>query len=450
MFSADVAIHWNELLVQSLSAQPPRVPLARNLSLVHAAMFDAVNAIDRSYESYHAQVPASRGASQEAAAAEAAHDTLVALYPGRAAIFDEQLATDLADIPLGRARQGVAVGKAVAQQILNLRADDGAAAIVTYTPPNNDPGQWQPTAPDFSPAASAHVSQITPFAVNSSTQFRPGPPPALDSAGYATALNETKVVGARDAETADRDNNGLPDRTPDQTQIGNVWRLPVTNHAVWNRIGQEMAAARGLSLPETARMFALLDMSINDGLETSFGTKFHYALWRPITAIRRADEDGNATTEAEPTWLTLHPNTPAYPTYSGNAATIGAASATVLTSVFGSDAGFQIHWDPYGFAGVTRSYTSFWDAADEQARSRVYGGIHFNFDSTAGQQIGTNVANYVIENYLEPRRASALTATEHTAPFATSPFNSGSSLDAAGSDEDLQRLLTGLEETTPA
>src|SRR5215207_10854689 len=143
--SGDVVLHWNELLLQSLAVQPPRVPLSRNLALVHVAMFDAVNAIDRSYEPYFADVHASHGASPEAAAAQAAHDTLVALYPSRKDAFHAELAEDLAGIPDGRARQGSEVGKEVARQILALRADDGASAVVTYTPPNTDPGQWQPT-----------------------------------------------------------------------------------------------------------------------------------------------------------------------------------------------------------------------------------------------------------------------------------------------------------------
>src|SRR5207248_1325504 len=143
-----------------------------------------------------------------------------------------------------------------------------------------------------------------------------GPPPALSSPEYAAAFNEEKALGSKDSTV----------RTADQTQVALLWRLPLTNHQVWNRIAQDVAEARGLSLAENARLFALLDMAINDGLETSFGTKYYYTLWRPVTAIRRADEDGNPATEADPFWTPLHPSTPSYPTYSGNAATIGAAS----------------------------------------------------------------------------------------------------------------------------
>lgn len=422
----DIVVQWNELLLQSLANQPARVPFARNMSIVHTAMFDAVNAIERSFEPYAAEVRASRGASAEAAAAQAARDTLTALYPSRQAIFDVALAGNLAEIPPGLANQGVAVGQEVARQILALRANDGAAAIVTYTPPNTNPGQWQPTPPNFAAATNTHVSQITPFAVESSEQYRPGPPPALTSPEYALAFNEAKTLGIATNST----------RTADQTLVAELWRQPLVNHVVWNRVAQDMATDANLGLAESARLFALLDMAINDGLQTSNGSKFHYALWRPVTAIQRAAEDGNPATEADPTWRTLHPTTPPYPTYAGNAATIGSASATVLAGVFGNDAiPFEVDWSRYGFAGVNRSYASFSAAANEMADSRIYGGIHFRFDNVAGQQIGQNVAGHVMENYLEPRdipsslRPVSVEASMPLAPSGVTSLVSGHSTD---------------------
>jgi len=414
MFSADTVLRWNELLLESLSNQPARVPLARNMAIVHVAMFDAVNAIDRSYNPYAADVKASRGASQEAAAAQAAHDTLAALYPSRQAVFDAALAEDLAGIPNGRARQGIEIGQEVARQILELRADDGASAIVTYTPPNTDPGQWQPTAPNFAAATNVQVPLITPFAVKSSSQFRPGPPPALTSAEYAAAFNQVKALGSATNST----------RTPDQTLVAGLWRLPLTNHLVWNRIAQDIAESRHTTLVENARLFALMNISLNDGLQTSNESKYHYTLWRPITAIRRADEDGNPATAQDANWNTLHPTTPSYPTYAGNASTIGAACATVLANVFGDGVSFDVDWSRYGFPGVTRSYDNFDAAADEMAWSRVYGGIHFSFDNTAGHQIGANVGGYVMDHFLLPRepRDSANAANVVTA--AVTPMSS--------------------------
>jgi hypothetical protein len=144
-------------------------------------------------------------------------------------------------------------------------------------------------------------------------------------------------------------------------------------------------------------------MGINDGLATSFAAKYHYTLWRPITAIQRAFEDGNDATDPDPNWMTLHPNTPPYPSYSSNASTIGAVSATILAGVLGQDVSFDIHWDAYGFPGVTRHYTGLWGAAQEMADSRIYGGIHFRFDCEAGQQIGRDVGHYMMDHFLLPR-----------------------------------------------
>jgi hypothetical protein len=408
--SSGVILQWNELLQQSLTATPLLQPLVtRNMALVHVAMFDAVNAVDRAYEPYHARVPASHTASLEAAAAQAAHDTLVALYPTRQAVFDQALAGNLAGIAPDRAGQGVAIGREVARQVLALRSTDGANTPGSYTPPNSAPGQWQPTLPDFSPAAGAHIAAMTPFALASSSQFRPAPPPALTSAGYAATVNEARVLGARDAETSDRDGDGSPDRTPDQTQVGMIWRSPLPNFQVWNRVAQGIAAQRDTPIVETARLLAQLNMAMNDGLQTSFASKYFYGLWRPVDAIRRAAEDGNPATHAEAAWTPLHPSTPPYPTYAGNVATLGAAAATVLATAFGGDAvPFQIDWSAYGFPGVTRSYEGFWDAADEAARSRIYGGIHFTVDSVAGQGIGVNVANHIMDNRLQPAGADAV------------------------------------------
>jgi hypothetical protein len=193
-------------------------------------------------------------------------------------------------------------------------------------------------------------------------------------------------------------------RTPDQTQVAFLWRLPLTNIQVWNRIAQDVATRQGTTLEQTARLFALLDMTQNDGLETSFTAKYQYALWRPITAIRDPRSDLiNPQTQSDPTWTTLHPTTPAFPTYPSNAGTEGGTSATILAAFFGTDdIPFQVHWDAYGFPGVTRSYDSFWAAAREEGRSRVYGGIHFTFDVTAGHEIGRRVGDYIFGHFLVP------------------------------------------------
>ncbi len=181
-----------------------------------------------------------------------------------------------------------------------------------------------------------------------------------------------------------------------------AWMLPSSIEQAWFvDVAAEVAEAQGNTLPENARLFALLGVTTNDLLETTLGSKFHYGLWRPVTAIQRADEDGNPDTVADPTWTPLHPGTPPYPSYAGDAAGDSAAKATVLKRFFGTDdVTFDIQWP--ADVGGTRSYASFWEAAQETADSRIWGGIHYRFDNVAGQQAGTSVADYVFDNFFQP------------------------------------------------
>jgi hypothetical protein len=393
----DAVIRWNQVLQQALrvpGAQPPTIRVERSYAMMHAAMFDAVNSIERAFKPYFVEVRASRGASAQAAAAQAAYDTLVALYPQQQATFDAELAASLEGIPPGRARQGIAVGHTVAQIILAWRSTDGWNA----TPPPfslpPEPGLWQPTPPGFSPATLTHWPAVVPFALSSSAQFRPPPPPALTSARYTTDFIETKELGAA----------GSTKRTEDQTLVARLWAsvgTPTSSLNIYNNVARDVALARGNTLIETARLFALLNIALHDALQTSQASKFYYGLWRPVAAIRRAEEDGNPETTADPDWSSLIVNPP-YPTYAGNAATTGATSATILALFFGrEDINVEARWE--GNPGWTRSYAGFWELAEEQARSRVYGGIHFNFDSDAGKSVGRNVGNYVFVNLMTPR-----------------------------------------------
>jgi hypothetical protein len=399
--SGDVVIQWNQVLQLALSvpgAQPPTVSGLRSFAMMHVAIFDAVNAIDRSYKTYFARVKTCRGASTKAAAAQAAHDILTALYPQQQSTFDAQLQLSLEGIPPGRARNGIAVGQDVAEQILAWRSRDGWDAVPPPYVLPMQPGLWQPTPPAFSPAAFTHFPNVTPFATTSSAQFRPPPPPELTSDEYASAFNETKDIGFVNSAS----------RTADQTLVAMLWAAvgtPTGSANIWNNVAQAVALAKGNTLVENARLFALLNIALHDGLQTSFTSKFYYGLWRPVTAIRRADEDSNPATTADANWLPLLV-TPPYPTYAGNASTIGKTAATILASFFRcDDISFEAHWEGLeGSPGWTRSYSSFSALANEQANSRVYGGIHFRFDNVAGQSIGTNVANYVFQNFLVPCR----------------------------------------------
>ena len=395
--SAHEVIKWNQLLRQIVlipGAQPPTIPSTRSLAMLHIALFDAVNAIAQSFTPYFIAVPASRDASQQAAAAQAAHDVLVALYPQQQDLLDAALAASLDSLPPDGCDQGITVGQAVASAILDWRRTDrwDAPPPPFVLPP--EPGFWQPTPPGFSPAPFTQISDVIPFALTDSRQFGPPPPPALTSAQYATDFNETKEIGRVDSMS----------RTDDQTLVANLWAAvgtPTSSIDIYNTVARDVALAFGNDLVQTARLFAFLNVGIHDGLQTSFTSKYDYGVWRPITAIPRADEDGNVFTDPDPTWLPLLV-TPPYPTYAGNAATIGAACATVLARVFGTNVfPFEAHWE--GTPGWTRAYPSFWAIADEQARSRIYGGIHFHFDTIAGQEIGTKVGNYLMDNFMLPR-----------------------------------------------
>ena len=387
----DVVLQWNRVMMATLAVpgqQPATVFNARSTSMVHLAMFDAVNSIDGGYTKYLTEVPGTKNASAEAAAAQAAHDVLVALFPTRAAIFAAELELSLAGIEENRARQGRTIGAIVAANMIVARANDGwSATPPVYVLPTT-PGNWQPTPPANAPASLTHFGNVTPFGTTSSLQFTPNAPPAMTSAQYAADYNEAKSLGKSDSVT----------RTAEQTQIAQVW---VTGPGVtWNNVARNVAIVKGNSLIENARLFALLQMTFHDSLQATFTSKYTYGLWRPIHAIRRADEDGNASTEADPTWNSLIVNPP-YPTYAGNAAGHGMGQATILAQFFGrDDIPVTINFTS---PVATRSYPGFAAIADEQARSRIYGGIHFTFDSAAGQSIGRSVANFIFGNSLRPK-----------------------------------------------
>ncbi len=389
----NVIVQWNRVLqetVRTPGQQPPTIFPVRSFAMMHAAMFDAVNSIDGSYTPYLTDVPGTKNASLEAAAAQAAHDVLAGLYPTRLAVFDAELANSLAGIPPNRARQGIRVGEIVAAQLLAARANDGWSV----TPPpyvlDLTPGNWQP-AP--APAGFTQFPAVLPFAITSSTQFAPNPPPAITSAEYAAAFNEVKEIGSANSAT----------RTADQTQVARLWanvNTPTTVFFVWNNVARNVALDRGTTTAENARLFALINIAYHDALQTTMTSKFVHGLWRPVTAIRRADEDNNPNTAQDAAWSSLIGNPP-YPTYAGNHAAIGASQSTILALFFGrDDIRFQHTWE--GAGGATRSYPGFTAMANEEERSRVYGGIHFTFDQTAGQSAGRNVANYVFQNFMRP------------------------------------------------
>lgn len=398
VFQEDVILQWNRVLMETQltpGQHPATIIPVRSHAIMHAAMFDAVNSIDGTHTPYLTDVPGSPNASIEAAAAQAAHDVLVALYPTRVAVFDAELAISLQGIDEYRAQQGIRIGQIVAERLLAVRANDGWNVTgPAYTLPAT-PGNWQPTPPGNSPAAFTHYPLVLPFAITSATQFAPNPPPSMTSTQYAADFNEVKEIGSATSAT----------RTADQTLVARLWAnvgTPTNSVLVWNNVTRTVSAAQNLTTVEKARLFALTNIALHDSLQTTFAGKFEHGLWRPVTAIRRADEDGNAATTQDAAWSSLIP-TPPYPSYPGNMAGMGRSQSTMLALFFGrDDIRFDHTWA--GAGGATRSYAGFGAMADEEAMARVYGGIHFRFDNVAGQSAGTNVANYVFSNIMRPRQ----------------------------------------------
>lgn len=394
--STNPVVQWNRNLlaiVRTPGAQPSTIHPTRSFAIMHAAMYDAVNAIDGTHRPYFVQLQnVAPGASQEAAAVSAAHEVLVGLYPNAnlRATLDAKFQESLDQIPDGSAKdQGIAIGQLVADQMLALRSNDGSNAAPAPVVFANAPGAYQKTPPNFPNPAFTQWPQVTPFALQFASQFRPGPPPDLTSTAYADAFNEVKAFGIAHSTAA----------TTDQALTGRFWNGAIQNY--WNEIAQQAALANNLTAAQSARLFALLNLTFADSVIAFYDAKYTYDFWRPITAIRAADQDNNFGTAPDPNWLPEVGNTTPDPSYPGAHAVISAAGAAVLDAFFGSD-NFNFSVTSEVLAGVQRSFTSFSAAADEATVSRIFAGVHFRTDLTAGQQLGNEVANYVVDHFLTP------------------------------------------------
>jgi hypothetical protein len=396
---AETVIEWNRILLATVAtpgAQPPTIFFPRSLAIVHVAIFDALNSIDFRYTPYATRADVPAGASPDAAVAQAAHDTLVALFPNHRADADAALAATLSRLPAEAAQSGAHVGAAAARAVLELRAQDGWQRLPQPYLLTSLPGYWQPAPPQNAAATLTHFPDVTGFISETVHPFMMEPPPALTSAAYAAAFNEVKALGGTTSTI----------RTEEQTFIARRWAGIGTTtpfQSVWNNLVRDLARRHGLDALDTARIYALLNMTFHDALRVSFSGKFIYGLWRPVTAIRAADRDGNPATETDPAWVALIPNPP-YPSYPGNMACVGSSLARVLARVFGrDDVSFTVTWGEANGPGQTRSYNGFWQLGEEQARSRVYGGIHYQFDTTASFGVCPGVADYAFENHLRRR-----------------------------------------------
>jgi hypothetical protein len=389
---ADVVIDWNVIATDAaFAAGKNALEQSRIYAMTHAAIHDALNAIDRRYRPYALDRRAEPNASAEAAVAAAAHDVLVAQLPTQRATLDASYAASLAGIADGPAKAGgVAIGQAAAAAILALRSADGSTAPMPYTP-GAAPGAYQLTPPNFAPAVLPGWGAVTPFALKSGAQFRPATPKFFDltSAEYAADYNEVKAVGELNSAT----------RTAEQSEIARFWYEGSPNG--WNRIARVVAAQRGLDTWRNARLFGLLNFAMADGFIAGFDGKYFYDFWRPITAIRAGATDNNPATVADPAWATFLV-TPGAPDYPSTHSVLGAAAAETLARFFGADSISFTTTSGAPFPGITRSYTSFSQAARENADSRVYAGIHFRSACRDGLIQGTRVGRYVFEHALRP------------------------------------------------
>jgi PAP2 superfamily len=397
---ADAVTDWNLIASTTIIPNaPPLVPIL-DFAMVQGAVYDAVNAIDRGHQPYLVQPNANPTDSKEAAAATASYQVLIGLYPAQQPILEpiyNNYIAALPDDPPGSKVAGVTIGEATAAAMLEARANDGR-----FGPPPDlypeAPGIWRPTPPNFASDPSSWFGNVLPFIVPSTEMLRTDGANALTSAAYAEDFNEVKELGSLTSIT----------RTPDQTDAAIFWAD--NGFALWNRIFRTLAATQGLDIVENARLFAMENLAAADATIGCWNDKYYWQFWRPITAIREADTDGNPATEADPAWWPLfHPTTPvpppplvtpSFPDHpSGHTSGTGAIVYT-LQNFFGTDKiGFSAFSNK---SGTTRSFDRFSDAIKEVIDARVWSGIHFRTADVQGAVLGRKVAHYLEKHYFQP------------------------------------------------
>ena len=380
---------WNQIATDAIVVTGANAPASSGvlMAIVQLGVYDAVVAIAGGYEPYATTIYAQKGASVDAAVAQSAHDVLVDLLPAQAPALHTQLASTLASIPDGHAKtDGIRVGRDAAAGILANRAGDGRFASVPYTFPLPGPGAYQPTPPAFSTTPLVPwVAQVRPFTMTTPSQFRPGPPPALNSRKWANGYNLTKVYG---------DINSTA-RNAQQSEIAIFWTENAARQ--WNRNIQVQAGRLGLDDIQTARLLAVTNSAMADAFIACWDGKYHYSFWRPVTAIPRGDIDGRSDTSADTSW-TPFLTTPNHPEYPGAHACVSTAASHALRRFF--------HRDRTSFpmdavvAGVTyiHTFTRYTDAGFEAEAARIFGGMHYDFSNKAGARIGRQVVHSMFAN----------------------------------------------------
>jgi hypothetical protein len=387
---ADVVLEWNMRMFQTLAGQSP-FATARFAAITQLAVFEAVNAITQQYERHGPRIPASVDASVDAAAVSAAHGVLAHYFPLQAAALGAALAASLSAIPDDTAKtDGVAVGVAAAKAMIALRENDGALMVAFFTPNSTDVGQWQrtPSCPAGG-GTNYHWRLLKPFAIPSPSAFRLGPPPGVSQGTYTKDFAEVMQLGEINSAV----------RSLDRENIARFYAA--FSPVAWvNSVARQIAMAESHHLVENARALALINMALSDAAVATFDTKYHYTLWRPETAIKAADTDGNDRTAQDAGYLPLivAPCFPGYPSAHG---TLSSAGAEVLERLYGPN-GHDLEFSIASMPEVTLRYSAIKRIVGDISDARVYGGIHFRFDQVGGEHQGTEVGKYVFKHYLRP------------------------------------------------
>lgn len=385
---ADVVTDWNMITGALVANDVGNNPRLRTLAMVHVAMSDAINTVQNRYTRVVATVPLAPGASAEAAAATAARQILTQIYPQQKAKIEEAYAASLAAIPDGPAKTGgIKLGMEVANAVQADRANDATNAPDTYRP-HAAPGEYVPTTTPL----WEQYARAQPWVIKRADQFRPGPPPALSSAEWARDYNEVKSLGGTNSTA----------RTAEQTDAVKFWGN-VNFGGAWQAVARELAIKKEMPLAECARLFALLNMGLANAYIVNWEAKYHYNFWRPVTAIRNGDRDGNDATERDAVWTSFNP-TPMHPEYPSQATINATIASAVVESVFGPLKDIPVKATDVRDPKQTRAFPSLLDMAEEQKNVRIWGGVHYRFAIRTSEDVGRKVAAYMIENTLKPVR----------------------------------------------
>ena len=380
--AGDVVTDWGARAVAiGAEKQVPNSRYARGLAMMHVAIFEAVNAIDRRYKPYKLDLAGDKGASRDAAAVAAAHEVLISLFPDEKAKLDQALQASLAAIDGDAKTKGIELGKKAAAGIIALRVDDGSSAQESYRP-FTTAGVYVHTALPIESTAG----MIKPWTMDKGSQFRPQPPPALDSEVWTRDVNEIRELGSINSKT----------RTQEQTEIGRFWFL--TGPRTYTPLVQQVAEAKKMDLVDCARLYALVSMATSDAFIAVFDAKYAHNFWRPITAIRNADLTSNPATPRDASWSPLG-ITPPHPEYPCAHCIVAATVAEVLKRVAGDDLG-ELTLTSALAPGVTRKWKRLDDYSNEVALARIYAGFHYRFSNETAKSMGRKIGEQAVTTQL--------------------------------------------------